>query len=214
VPRWVIAGASALVLGLATPARAEIVKLTSGRVVTADDLRFDGDELAMAIRGGARVVVTKSMVQEILPDEVPHVRALAVEFLAAAKPTALDGAAIHQLVDRWATAVGVDLKLAHAIVQVESNYEPRALSSKGAMGLMQIMPVVADEFGVKAPFDPEKNLEAGLRHLRDLLTRYDTSRALAAYNAGEGTVQRYGGIPPYRETQDYVRRVLALVGIR
>lgn len=210
----VIACASALVLGAAVPARAEIVKLTSGRVVTADDLRFNGDELAMAIRGGAQVVVAKSMVQEILPDEVPHARTLAVEFLASAKPTALGGDAIHQLVDRWAATLGVDLKLAHAVVQIESNYQPRAVSSKGAMGLMQIMPVIAEEYGLKDPFDPEGNLEAGLRHLRDLLTRYDTSKALAAYNAGEGTVQRYGGIPPYRETQDYVRRVLALVGTR
>ncbi len=79
------------------------------------------------------------------------------------------------------------------------------------MGLMQIMPAVARQYGLADPFDPEKNLEAGMRHLRTLLGRFDRSRALAAYNAGAGAVARYGGVPPYRETQDYVRRISALV---
>jgi soluble lytic murein transglycosylase-like protein len=79
------------------------------------------------------------------------------------------------------------------------------------MGLTQIMPVIAREYRLDDPFDPESNLEAGLRHLRRLLGRYEVRRALAAYNAGEGAVARYGGVPPYRETQQYVRRVLTLL---
>jgi soluble lytic murein transglycosylase-like protein len=77
---------------------------------------------------------------------------------------------------------------------------------------MQLMPATAARYGVDDPFDPVQNLDAGLRHLRGLLRRYDRSRALAAYNAGASAVDRYGGVPPYRETQAYVRRILADVG--
>jgi soluble lytic murein transglycosylase-like protein len=79
------------------------------------------------------------------------------------------------------------------------------------MGLMQLMPVVARQYSLADPFHPEQNLDAGLRHLRDLLGRYDLSRALAAYNAGAGAVARYGGVPPYRETQEYVRKIRAML---
>jgi soluble lytic murein transglycosylase-like protein len=81
------------------------------------------------------------------------------------------------------------------------------------MGLLHIMSVIAQDYSVDDPFDPEKNLEAGMRHLRNLLEHYgnDSMRALAAYNAGQGAVSRYGGVPPYQETRDYVQRVLALV---
>jgi soluble lytic murein transglycosylase-like protein len=99
-------------------------------------------------------------------------------------------------------------------VRTESNYNPLAVSPKGAMGLMQLMPFVAREYGVRDPFDAEENLVAGLMHLKGLLRRYDRSRALAAYNAGEGAVSRYGGVPPYRETRNYVQRILAMVGER
>ena len=102
--------------------------------------------------------------------------------------------------------------LARAVVQVESNYQVDAVSPKGAMGLMQLMPSTAKQYAVDDPFDPSQNIAAGLQHLKNLLDRFDnkTSSALAAYNAGEGAVVRYGGIPPYRETQDYVRRIMAL----
>ena len=76
---------------------------------------------------------------------------------------------------------------------------------------MQIMPALVRQYGLDDPFDPTRNLEAGMRHLRRLLQRFDIRRALAAYNAGEGAVARYGGVPPYRETQDYVRRILAAI---
>jgi soluble lytic murein transglycosylase-like protein len=77
------------------------------------------------------------------------------------------------------------------------------------MGLMQLRPTLAASYGLTDPFDPESNLETGLKHLRRLLVRYDVRRALAAYNAGEGAVSRYGGVPPYRETQTYVQRIMA-----
>ena len=106
---------------------------------------------------------------------------------------------------------GVDAELVKALIQVESNYNHRAVSRKGAMGLMQLMPGTANRYGVKHAFDPQQNVEGGVRYLRDLLDLFnDTKLALAAYNAGEGAVQRHNGIPNYTETQNYVRKVLAL----
>jgi soluble lytic murein transglycosylase-like protein len=106
---------------------------------------------------------------------------------------------------------GVDAELVKALIQVESNYNHRAVSRKGAMGLMQLMPGTASRYGVKQAFDPQENVEGGVRYLKDLLQLFgDQKLALAAYNAGEGAVQRYNGIPNYVETQNYVRKVLAL----
>ncbi len=112
----------------------------------------------------------------------------------------------HEVAERG----GVDHRLVESLVEMESGFNPRAVSRKGAMGLMQLMPEVAREYGVETPFDPWQNLDAGVRHLRGLLKKYDgdLERTLAAYNAGEGAVRRYNGIPPYAETQNYVRRVL------
>jgi soluble lytic murein transglycosylase-like protein len=94
------------------------------------------------------------------------------------------------------------------VIEQESNYQARARSKKGARGLMQLMPATARQYGVQNSYDPKANIEAGVRHLKDLLSRLDLPTALAAYNAGEGTVQRYGGLPPYPETQNYVRSIL------
>ncbi len=107
---------------------------------------------------------------------------------------------------------GVDAELVKAVIQVESNYNHRAVSRKGAMGLMQLMPGTANRYGVKKAFDPQENVEGGVRYLKDLLRLFgsDMKLALAAYNAGEGAVQRHNGIPNYVETQNYVRKVLAL----
>ena len=107
---------------------------------------------------------------------------------------------------------GVDRRLVEAVIVVESAGNSRAVSRKGAMGLMQLMPQRAAELRVRNPFDPLQNLEGGVRHLRDLLLRFDgdVTLALAAYNAGEEAVRNYRGVPPYRETQDYVRKIRAL----
>ena len=115
-------------------------------------------------------------------------------------------------IESIATRHGVDARLVEAVVRVESGGNPRAVSPKGALGLMQLMPTRATLLGVADVFDPRANLDGGVRHLRDLLARYagNVHLALAAYNAGEEAVRRYGGIPPYRETQEYVRKVLAL----
>jgi soluble lytic murein transglycosylase-like protein len=108
--------------------------------------------------------------------------------------------------------------LVAALIHVESAFNPKAVSPKGAYGLMQLLPETARRFGLtrkKDLFDPKKNLEAGVRYLKWLADRFggDAEKILAAYNAGEGAVQRFGGIPPYQETQSYVQKIFGLLGV-
>jgi soluble lytic murein transglycosylase-like protein len=110
---------------------------------------------------------------------------------------------------------GVDPLLVRALIRVESDDQPTARSNKGAMGLMQLMPSTARQYKVRDPYDPTANVAAGVKHLKSLLDRFATvDLALAAYNAGEGAVKKFNGIPPYRETRDYVSRILALASLR
>ena len=113
------------------------------------------------------------------------------------------------LISRLGRAHRVEPALVKAVIAAESNFDPRAVSIKGAQGLMQLMPQTALALGVDDAFEPEQNVRGGTRYLREMLNRYgDVSRALAAYNAGPEAVDRYRGIPPYPETRDYVDRVL------
>ena len=125
------------------------------------------------------------------------------------------GSAYDSLIREHASLQGVRADLVRAVIQVESAFNPRAVSSKGAMGLMQLMPSTAARFGVVNALNPAENIPAGVRYLRQLLDRYDNNEelALAAYNAGPLAVDRYGSqIPPYKETQDYVHRINAISG--
>jgi len=109
---------------------------------------------------------------------------------------------------------GVDPRFIHAVIKQESKYDPRAVSYVGAQGLMQMMPATAQRFGLKDPFDATANVEAGTKYLKWLLKRFDgdVSLALAGYNAGEGSVDKYKGVPPYSETQNYVKKIVAHYG--
>jgi soluble lytic murein transglycosylase-like protein len=134
---------------------------------------------------------------------------------ADAAPTAQPDDAIETLVVEHATRHAIRPELVRAVIQVESGFNPRALSPKGAMGLMQLMPATARDLGVDNPWDPAQNIRGGTAYLRQLLNRFDNDErlALAAYNAGPGAVDRHGkNVPPYRETQDYVKRVNARAG--
>lgn len=200
--------------GVVTPraASADIVRLKTGATLSVKSATADGETMVLVLRAGGEVRTPRALVEEVLPDEVLHADAsttIALPGYEAPKAPAT----LPELIDVLAERIGVPVDLAHALITVESNYQPSAVSPKGAMGLMQLMPATAKQYAVTDPFDPEQNLTAGLQHLKNLLERYGnkTSSALAAYNAGETAVERYGGIPPYRETQDYVRRILALV---
>ena len=204
--------------GMALPAEAEIVHLTSGRTLSVKGHRVDGDRIVLTLRGGGDVNIDRSLVDKIVPDEVPYPEPETV--VAAEAGEGNDQAApvvetpYSELIASISEAHGVDPNLVRALIQVESGYRPRARSPKGAKGLMQLMPSTAREYRVRDPYDPKANIAAGVKHLKNLIETYGVELALAAYNAGEGAVKKFNGIPPYRETRNYVTRILALAGVQ
>lgn len=129
-------------------------------------------------------------------------------------PRVQAGSAFSEEIRETAMRYGVNPALVEAVIRMESAFNPWAVSRKGAQGLMQLMPGTASALGVRDAFNPRQNIEGGVRHLRYLLDRYpgNVSLALAAYNAGEGAVDSYGGIPPYAETRQYVQKILERTG--
>ncbi|WLR48218.1 lytic transglycosylase domain-containing protein [Halobacillus litoralis] len=119
-------------------------------------------------------------------------------------------AGLDNLIKKASERHGVDENLVRSVVKAESNFDAGVVSHAGAQGLMQLMPATAKGLGVKDPFDPEQNLMGGTKYLRQMLDRYDgnTELALAAYNAGPGNVDKYDGVPPFRETQNYITKIL------
>ncbi len=207
-------------LAAAPDARAELVVFEDGRVVKAEGYRLLDDELEIRLPGGGSYRVDLARVDRIVDDEVAVDTVLVEErgfrkagaydlsYNAGRKP--LFGSSYDGLIEREAKRWNVDASFVSALIRAESNYEPRAVSRKGARGLMQLMPATARRLSVARPFDPAANVQGGVRYLRELLDRYGNrpDLVLAAYNAGEGAVETYGGVPPYRETVSYVRRIL------
>jgi membrane-bound lytic murein transglycosylase B len=208
----------------AVEARADLLVFKTGKTMSVKATRVEGAIMTVVLRAGGEVSFTRDLIERVDPDEVPwpedgaasvEAGSASREALPSAAPdyTAMfAGRPYAEMISVAATAHGVDLRLVHAVIEAESNYEARARSKKGAKGLMQLMPDTARQYAVKDPYDPKANIEAGVRHLKDLLSRFDVSLALAAYNAGEATIRRFGGVPPYAETKNYVARVLRRVG--
>lgn len=212
-----LAAVTFALVGSALPAAAEIVFLTSGRTMSVESHRVDGASMVLTLRGGGEVTCERALIEKILPDEVPYEDPRAAQ--APAKrpgpdPAVLESTPYGEIISAVSEANGVDPMLVRALIQVESNYRPRAKSPKGAMGLMQLMPATARAYKVRNPYEPRANIEAGIKHLKSLIDRLGVELALAAYNAGEGAVKKFKGVPPYRETRNYVSRILTLAGLR
>jgi soluble lytic murein transglycosylase-like protein len=161
------------------------------------------------------VVTSRPVAEQRVMPTVVEPRAAGADTVAPSTPSGVIPSGINEAVARIAAEHSLSPQLIHSVIKVESNYNPYAVSSKGALGMMQLIPETARRFGVRNVFNPEENIQGGAKYLRYLLDLFDGSypMALAAYNAGEAAVTRYGGIPPYAETQTYVilvRRQLEL----
>ena len=211
----------------AVRARAELVVLDGGEVLKVAAFDADGQSARLTFKEGGVMTLPMMRIDRVLEDEVEEPvasvagladvgapAAFALTFDAAqAVPASPFGGLIYAVAKENA----LNPELVAAVVRTESAFNPRAYSHKGAAGLMQLMPATGMRFGVTSNerFDAEKNLRAGARYLKWLVDRFqgDLPKVLAAYNAGEGSVDRYSGVPPYRETRDYVRRVFAHLGL-
>jgi len=208
-----LAAALAFCAGLPTPARAELVFFPSGRALSVKAIRSDGTLLILKLRSGGEITCDRDLIVKVEPDEIEY-----PEEVLDAAPSAKQiieppdiPAQYRELITNAAARHGVDARIVHALIQVESAYQTHAISRAGARGLMQIMPSTGRQYGALDLFDPKVNIDAGVQHLKGLLKRFELPLALAAYNAGEGAVARFGGIPPFKETQNYVSRVMRLM---
>ncbi len=221
----------ALAAGLAVSARAraELVILTDGQYFKVASYEADDAQARLTFAKGGVMSLPIERVDRVVDDEVipepdpPPQVAEAAPAPAGPLPLAFDptqpvpegpyGGLIYEAAKRHQ----VNPQIVSAVIRAESAGNPRAISRKGARGLMQLMPATGERFGVRRDqlTDPARNLEAGITYLKWLIDRFpdDLQKVLAAYNAGEGTVDRYNGVPPYRETRDYVRRIYTTLGL-
>lgn len=206
----------------ARPAAAELVILAHGDFLKVRSYAISGDRIELVLRSGGRVALSMLQVERILEDEivpaepVPEAEALAFSLRFAPDqplPATPYGEQIYEAARRHA----LNPALVAAVVRAESAFRVDAISTAGAQGLMQLMPATAHRFGVAAGqvFEPAVNLDAGSRYLRWLADRFGDrlELVLAAYNAGEGSVDRYDGVPPYRETRAYLARIFRFLGL-
>lgn len=214
-------GFALLLQACALPLRAELIVFSDGRVTKAVGYAVEGDEVEIQLRGGGSYRVDVSLVERIVEDEV-EVSEIEVRQVESDEKVAYDlsykderkplfSTAYDAIIQAEAKKHGVDAALVSAVIRAESNYQPRALSRKGARGLMQLMPATAKRLSVRKPFDPASNVAGGVRYLKELAERFHhrPELVLAAYNAGERAVETYGGVPPYRETIGYVKKILS-----
>jgi soluble lytic murein transglycosylase-like protein len=209
----------ALLVQVPSVASAELAVFTNGHVLKITSVKVEGEAVRLAVEGGGVLTVPLTVVERIVDDELvpepvalPPIHPVVLFSEASEVPDTPYGELIYD------TARHHDLSpdLVAAMVRAESAFDASAVSHKGARGLMQLMPATALRFGVPPDslFDPEQNLKAGVGYLKWLTERYPDAPALvlAAYNAGEGNVDRYSGVPPFRETREYIRRVYSILG--
>jgi soluble lytic murein transglycosylase-like protein len=201
--------AFAILTCVAAPA-GEIAVLDTGFRLRVEKIESDGARVRLHLRSGI-IVVNRAAVVAVEADDTPPPPPAPPPAPAVA-PAPRPELSPREMVTGAALRHGLPPEFVHSVAAVESAYRPDAVSPKGAIGVMQLMPATARALGAD-PRDPEQNIEAGTRHLRDLLVQYRNEpnpvrRALAAYNAGAGAVSRYHGVPPYRETQAYVEKVI------
>src|SRR6185437_1296121 len=191
-------------LTLPAAARADYAVLRSGARLHITGYEAAGKRARLTFRGGVIEVPARDIVSIELEDTF---RAIPPAPAAAQEP-------YENLIRLAAEKNGLDEALIEDVIKAESNFNPKAASRKRARGLMQLLPETAAEYSVRDVFDPAQNIAAGTHYLKDLLTRYrgDLKLALAAYNAGPEVVDRYGGVPPFLETRQYVQRILSAYG--
>jgi soluble lytic murein transglycosylase-like protein len=217
-----VAGAG---LVTAAPSSADTIFFTNGRTLSVKSSRVNGTLMTVTLRGGGEATFDAAVVSRVASSELPEAEETAAapseSIVVPAQPSSVvldepptGPRPYAALIQTVAARHGVPVGLVHAVVQAESNYQRRARSSAGARGLMQVMPRTGAELGVRNLYDPQANLDAGVRYLKSLMGEFALEPALAAYNAGPDAVRKFGGVPPYPETQDYVRRVLSSLPVR
>ena len=203
---------TAIVLNSAT-AFADLAVFTDGRVLRVQDAQLVGNEIHLVLIGGGSLEIPATRIDRVVDDEIDHSKPPEVfggNCSASWREIRLpDTVPYADLIEDAARAANLNPRLLAALVHAESNFNPDAVSRVGARGLCQLMPSAAADHSVRDVFDPEENLRGGATHLRLLLNRFESLHlALAAYNAGAATVDRYGDVPPYRETRGFLRRIL------
>lgn len=211
------------VLAIAAPAAsASIALFADGRNMKIESYAVEDDTIHLTMSGGGKLSLPLTRIERIVDDEVEtpevveEVKKIVEEgvfprrswrYSEASKP--LFKSKYNDIIIEAAKHFDVDAALVSAVIKAESDYDPRTVSHKGARGLMQLMPATAKRFGVTNSFDPSENIYAGTRYLRWLLRTFDGNAdlAVAAYNAGEGNVWKYNGVPPFRETVTYINRI-------
>ena len=183
----------------AGPARADYAVLRSGGRLHVTGYALEGDQVRLTVAGGTVLIAADDLISVEPEDVFPVPPPQDVDF----------GVRYAKLIHASAQKHGVEAKLITSVIEQESNFDAKAVSRKKALGLMQLLPKTAARYAVSNVFDPAQNIDAGTHYLKDLLDRYhgNLTFALAAYNAGPEMVDRYGGVPPFAETQNYVRQI-------
>ncbi len=191
------------VTGLVSSASADIAVMSSGKILYIEGFERADEQITLFLEGGGEVTIPAEIVTNIVPNEI-------VEDTGQAPQEIRLLPHLGDLIEPAAAKYALDPNLVAAVIWAESSGDPKAVSTKGASGLMQLMPGTARDMGVSDVLDPSQNVDGGSRYLRKMLDRHDgdLSLALAAYNAGPEAVRKYGGIPPFLETQNYVGKVM------